>query len=134
MPLSSLPSAYWHQRPSANSPSIIMIFFISVLLNLLQSYEFSGIYQLGSSINCLLGHLFLSVPLQKKREIDYLPSHISGNFISLFPILRLYSLVGLHKEPDGGRFWTMQEIREAMGRDILTPNFESEFKRCFRKE
>ena len=27
-----------------------------------------------------------------------------------------------------------QEIREAMGRDILTPNFESEFKRCFRKE
>jgi len=38
------------------------------------------------------------------------------------------------EELDGGRFWTMQEIREAMGKDILTPNFESEFKRCFRKE
>ena len=34
-------------------------------------------------------------------------------------------------ELDGGRFWTMQEIREAMGQGILTPNFESEFKRCF---
>ena len=38
------------------------------------------------------------------------------------------------EELDGGRFWTMQEIREAMGRDVLTPNFESEFRRCFGKE
>ena len=38
------------------------------------------------------------------------------------------------KELDGGRFWTMQEIREAMGKGILTPNFESEFERCFGKE
>ena len=38
------------------------------------------------------------------------------------------------EELDGGRFWTMQEIREAMGQGILTPNFESEFKRCFAKE
>ena len=37
-------------------------------------------------------------------------------------------------ELDGGRFWSMQEIREALGKDILTPNFESEFKRCFAKE
>jgi len=35
------------------------------------------------------------------------------------------------EELDGGRFWTMQEIREAMGQNILTPNFESEFKRFF---
>ena len=38
------------------------------------------------------------------------------------------------EELDGGRFWTMAEIREAMGKDILTPNFESEFKRCFGEE
>ena len=38
------------------------------------------------------------------------------------------------EELDGGRFWTMQELREAMGKGILTPNFESEFVRCFRKE
>ncbi len=37
-------------------------------------------------------------------------------------------------ELDGGRFWTMQEIREAMGKGILTPNFENEFKRCFSRE
>ena len=38
------------------------------------------------------------------------------------------------EELDGGRFWTMQEIREVMGKGVLTPNFESEFKRCFGKE
>lgn len=35
------------------------------------------------------------------------------------------------EELDGGRFWTMLEIREAMGKNVLTPNFESEFKRFF---
>ena len=34
-------------------------------------------------------------------------------------------------ELDDGRFWTMQEIREAMGQSVFTPNFESEFKRFF---
>ena len=36
-----------------------------------------------------------------------------------------------HEELDGGRFWTMLEIREAIGKDVLTPNFESEFHRFF---
>lgn len=35
------------------------------------------------------------------------------------------------EELDGGRFWTMDQLREAMGKDVLTPNFESEFKKCF---
>ena len=30
-------------------------------------------------------------------------------------------------ELDGGRFWTLDEIREAIGKEVLTPNFESEF-------
>lgn len=38
------------------------------------------------------------------------------------------------EELDDGRFWTIQEIREALGKDVFTPNFESEFKRCFGKE
>ena len=38
------------------------------------------------------------------------------------------------EELDGGRFWTMREISEAMGKGIFTPNFESEFRRCFGKE
>lgn len=35
------------------------------------------------------------------------------------------------EELDGGRFWTMSEISQAMGQGILTPNFESEFQRFF---
>ncbi len=34
-------------------------------------------------------------------------------------------------ELDGGRFWTMQEIRESMGQNVLTPNFEREFQQFF---
>ena len=30
-------------------------------------------------------------------------------------------------ELDGGRFWTMDEIKDAMGKEVLTPNFEMEF-------
>lgn len=35
-------------------------------------------------------------------------------------------------ELDGGRFWSPQEIRDAIGQGILTPNFESEYQRFFR--
>ena len=36
---------------------------------------------------------------------------------------------GLHPtaELDGGRFWTVGEIREAIGKGVFTPNFEQEF-------
>ena len=34
-------------------------------------------------------------------------------------------------ELDGGRFWTLEEIRAAIGQQTLTPNFESEFQRFF---
>jgi hypothetical protein len=37
-------------------------------------------------------------------------------------------------ELDGGRFWSVQEIRQAIGTGVLTPNFESEFRRCFGRE
>jgi len=35
------------------------------------------------------------------------------------------------RETDGGRFWTRQEIQKAMGTGVLTPNFESEYKKLF---
>ncbi|MBO7067666.1 MAG: NUDIX domain-containing protein [Bacteroidaceae bacterium] len=35
------------------------------------------------------------------------------------------------KELDGGRFWSVKEVCEAIGKDVLTPNFESEFNRFF---
>ena len=34
---------------------------------------------------------------------------------------------------EGGRFWTIQEIKDALCKDILTPNFESEYNRFFEK-
>ena len=34
-------------------------------------------------------------------------------------------------ELDGGRFWTMDEVRTAIGKETLTPNFEQEFMRIF---
>ena len=37
-------------------------------------------------------------------------------------------------ETDGGKFWAMQEIRDAIGKDILTPNFEQEFIRLFSEQ
>ena len=34
-------------------------------------------------------------------------------------------------ELNGGRFWTMEEIQAALGKNILTPNFEQEFQHLF---
>lgn len=36
-------------------------------------------------------------------------------------------------ELSGGRFWSMTELRAAMGKGLLTPNFESEFTRYFER-
>lgn len=33
------------------------------------------------------------------------------------------------KELDGGRFWKIEEIKENLGKDLFTPNFESELQR-----
>lgn len=32
-------------------------------------------------------------------------------------------------ETDGGRFWSLQEIRDNLGKGVFTPNFESEIER-----
>lgn len=34
-------------------------------------------------------------------------------------------------ETDGGRFWSRQELLEAIGKGILTPNFEQEYQKLF---
>lgn len=33
------------------------------------------------------------------------------------------------EELDGGRFWTLAEIHSNIGKEVFTPNFESEFKK-----
>lgn len=36
-------------------------------------------------------------------------------------------------ELDGGRFWPLSEVSSNMGREVFTPNFESEFRKFFGK-
>lgn len=92
------------------------------------------------------GHVDLgeSVEMALKREVeeelgitDYIPERLMHY---VFESAREKELVFVHRttydgpitpsaETDGGRFWTMEEINESIGKGILTPNFESEFKR-----
>ena len=74
---------------------------------------------------------------------DYTPEFISKY---VFESQREKELVYVHRttydgaiqpsknELDGGRFWTMDEIRRAMGQNVLTPNFEREFQRFFMND
>ena len=49
--------------------------------------------------------------------------------------MHVFAAIGeLQPRPDGeevseGRWWTPAEIEEAMGRSVLTPNFEGEYAR-----
>ena len=71
---------------------------------------------------------------------DYTPEHL-GKYV--FDSKRERELVYVNRttydgainpskrELSGGRFWSMEEIHDAIGKGILTPNFESEFQRFF---
>ena len=92
------------------------------------------------------GHVDLgeNIDMALKREAreelgitDFVPEQL---IIYVFESAREKELVFVHKtiydgvikpskELAGGKFWTLQEIRNAIGKDILTPNFEQEFKR-----
>jgi mutator protein MutT len=37
------------------------------------------------------------------------------------------------EELDGGRFWSRQEIADAIGKGVFTPNFEHEYQQFFGK-
>jgi isopentenyldiphosphate isomerase len=53
----------------------------------------------------------------RERELVYSFTGTSGYILSLN-----------NDEIDEGRYWTLNEIRENLGKDVLTPNFEYEFK------
>lgn len=95
------------------------------------------------------GHIALgeSVEQALKREVseelgvtDFTPEPL-GHYV--FESDRERELVYVHRttydgavnpdteELDGGRFWTAEEIKENIGKNVFTPNFESEYRRFF---
>lgn len=92
------------------------------------------------------GHIDLGENVEQalKREveeelgiIDFTPERITQY---VFESAREKELVFVHKtvydgevipsaETDGGRFWSVQEIKDNLGKGVFTPNFESELER-----
>jgi len=84
-----------------------------------------------------------NVAMALKREVkEEIGIETDTQFLMkyVFESVRERELVFVHKaiydddihpsdELDGGRFWTEQEILDAIGKDILTPNFEQEYHR-----
>ena len=87
------------------------------------------------------GHIDLgeSVEIALKREVrEELTPELLTHYV--FESEREKELVFVHKtvydgeihpsdELDGGRFWTVKEIKENLGKGIFTPNFEEELKK-----
>ena len=55
-------------------------------------------------------------------------SAIEKEMVNVFAVIGSYDLHPDLDEVDEGRWWDIAEVDAAIGKDILTPNFESEFK------
>lgn len=51
-----------------------------------------------------------------------------SELVNIFAAVGTYDLRPDKDEVDEGRWWTLDQIDEAIGKSILTPNFEQEFK------
>ena len=55
-------------------------------------------------------------------------SEIEKEMVNIFAVVGSYDLDPDHDEVDEGRWWTVEDIDSAIGKEIFTPNFESEFQ------
>lgn len=74
---------------------------------------------------------------EELRLIEFNPIHIETyqfespvekEMVSIFAAVGSYELTPDLDEVDEGRWWPVEEIDANIGKDIFTPNFESEFK------
>lgn len=59
----------------------------------------------------------VSYPFRSQVEWEFVNSFYTIYNENIRPTLEL----------EGGRFWSIQELKNALGKEVLTPNFESEF-------
>ncbi len=55
-------------------------------------------------------------------------SAVESEMINVFATTTNQQLVRQNDEIDDAKFWTLDEIRSSIGKNILTPNFEREFE------
>ena len=55
-------------------------------------------------------------------------SAIERELVNIFAVVGSYDLHPDHDEVDEGRWWELADIDASLGKNILTPNFESEFQ------
>ena len=79
----------------------------------------------------VMEELGISVPNPTSMGSYVFESKVEKELVNVFRTVYDGPVNPSADELAGGRFWTMQEIKDALGKDILTPNFESEFKRFF---
>lgn len=99
--------------------------------------------EMGTSVG---GHIDLgeSVDIALRRETqeelgitDFMPEKLTSY---IFESTRERELVFVHKtiydgeihpsdELNGGRFWSLEEIKENLGKEVFTPNFEGEIEK-----
>src|SRR5574344_1456302 len=56
-------------------------------------------------------------------------SDVERGFVNIFAAVGNFTPQPDLDEVDEGRYWSMEEIEESLGKSIFTPNFESEFRR-----